>query len=1052
MKQLVRFFLLIVLSTLIGLRTYAEELSGVSGNISWNLDTETGVLTLSGSGSMRAYDSNSIDGHYVTTAPWGNYYTSIKLVDIQSGVTSIGNDAFFCCSSLTSVTIPEGVTSIGSYAFYGCSSLTSVTIPSSVTSIGSYAFGNVDLVVYLRHDTFPSFDPGIGNNVLFIVPDAMFDAYAEDESWSQVISRIYTNTMYEKEYVVTVDALPSMSSLHMALGEMNLPYVANLKVKGSINGYDLLILRNKMIRLRNLDLSEAEIVANDGGMEYYTGKKLTKDNELGAYAFYGSQCPLASVKLPNSLEAIGTYAFSGKTALQEIDLPESLKTIGNYAFSNCSKLMNVSFGNSLQSIGSDAFYNCIKLTNVSFGNSLQSIGSYAFSGCSSLQGATIPVSVTSIGTYAFQNCTSMKEAFINANASISNYSFKGCSSLKKVLTGNKVTSIGSYAFQSCSSLVEAIIGNGVSSIGSSAFSGCSKLTDLSIGQNVTRIDSYAFSGCGSLQQVSLPVGLKTIGSYAFSSCSALAELRIPSSVTSISDYAFSGCNALTNVYTYLVEPQQIGQNTFSAVAFNNAMLNVPKQSYYNYYYDTQWSQFTKGINIFNEPYEYFYIDHDYTINASTGVFEGDPNVDMNPTSGLIVNDDIEQHFDTLHVYHNGQHGASLISHDNVSANCVLFHINVSANKWYFFSFPFDIRRSDVTCSGAYVFRYYDGDKRAKGGNGWTNIDDADAWLHAGQGYIFRTNTTGELCIPVDGSKVDFSDSDKLKPLNGYAASSDNDASWNFVGNPYLCYYDIEDLANEYNAPITVWNGSSYVAYRPGEDGDDYQLKPFEAFFVQKPHDKASIDFRALNRLTRSKADHRNEQRQQANARRGVAAVNPDRLLLTLTLSDGENEDRTRVVLNEKASLAYELSCDAAKFLSSTEVPQLWSIGEGDSQYAINERPAANGDVALGIRVTKDGFYTFTATRMDTGMVLVDNETGISTELSTGTTYSFHSKAGTFNERFILSKNGATAIQPTDVDTMEGEYYTPDGRRIDKNEAKGVVIVKKNGQAVKTVNL
>ena len=304
MKQLAKSFLLIVLSTLIGLRTYAEVYSGVEGGISWNLDTETGVLTLSGSGSMRDYSYESIGGHYVTTAPWGNYYTSIKRVDIQPGVEDIASGAFRGCSSLTSVTIPSSVTSIGSYAFCGCSSLTSVTIPSSVTrigydafdgcssltsvtipssvtSIGSYAFGNVDLVVYLRHDTFPSFDPGIGNNVLFIVPDAMFDAYAEDESWSQVISRIYTNTMYEKEYVVTVDALPSMSSLHMALGEMNLPYVANLKVKGSINGYDLLILRNKMIRLRNLDLSEAEIVANDGGMEYYTGKKLTKDNELG---------------------------------------------------------------------------------------------------------------------------------------------------------------------------------------------------------------------------------------------------------------------------------------------------------------------------------------------------------------------------------------------------------------------------------------------------------------------------------------------------------------------------------------------------------------------------------------------------------------------------------------------------------------------------------------------------------------------------------------------------------------------------------------------------
>ena len=65
---------------------------------------------------------------------------SQKTYDIPSSVTSIGDWAFYDCSSLTSINIPNSVTSIGTFAFYGCSALTSITIPNSVTSIGSYAF------------------------------------------------------------------------------------------------------------------------------------------------------------------------------------------------------------------------------------------------------------------------------------------------------------------------------------------------------------------------------------------------------------------------------------------------------------------------------------------------------------------------------------------------------------------------------------------------------------------------------------------------------------------------------------------------------------------------------------------------------------------------------------------------------------------------------------------------------------------------------------------------------------------------------------------------
>ena len=66
--------------------------------------------------------------------------SSLTSIVIHDGVTSIGSDAFSACSSLTSIVIPDSVTSIGGSAFFLCRSLNSITIPDSVTSIGYGAF------------------------------------------------------------------------------------------------------------------------------------------------------------------------------------------------------------------------------------------------------------------------------------------------------------------------------------------------------------------------------------------------------------------------------------------------------------------------------------------------------------------------------------------------------------------------------------------------------------------------------------------------------------------------------------------------------------------------------------------------------------------------------------------------------------------------------------------------------------------------------------------------------------------------------------------------
>jgi len=72
--------------------------------------------------------------------PWIDYKSRIKTLVLYEGITSIDNNAFSGCKSLTSVTFPQTLVSIGDGAFSECSSLTSLSIPDSVTSIGNRAF------------------------------------------------------------------------------------------------------------------------------------------------------------------------------------------------------------------------------------------------------------------------------------------------------------------------------------------------------------------------------------------------------------------------------------------------------------------------------------------------------------------------------------------------------------------------------------------------------------------------------------------------------------------------------------------------------------------------------------------------------------------------------------------------------------------------------------------------------------------------------------------------------------------------------------------------
>ena len=354
----------------------------------------------------------------------------------------------------------------------------------------------------------------------------------------------------------------------------------------------------------------------------------------------------------------------------------------------------------------------------------------------------------------------------------------------------------------------------------------------------------------------------------------------------------------------------------------------------------------------------------------------------------------------------------------------------------------------------YAIRYYDGAGRAangKSGN-WKNVDRTGI-IPAGTGFIYQTNIatwTGFYAAETENKYGTLRTDEFNKTLDVNASETVSNKGWNLVGNPYQCFYNNHCL--NFTAPITVWNGSTYTAYSLTDD--DYAIRPNEAFFVQCPNEEYNtIGFPLQGRQLTSVIESQ-------NAVKALAPEARTRKIVNLTISDGEWEDQTRVVLNEKASMAYETTCDASKFMSmDNSVPQLYTIGEDGTWYAINERPYREGVIALGFYAGQDGEYTIAVTRSDAGQVfIIDNLTGKTTDI-TGGTYTFSAKAGTDNTRFTLSfvsseTTGVGTIEHSPL-TIDHTVYDLQGRQIVNSQSSsrklpGIYLVRQGKKVSKVV--
>ncbi len=323
------------ISKLLSFKAEAATYSGTCGdNLTWALDTDTGVLEISGIGAMTNYSSYS-------NVPWYKYISDIKTIKISNGVTNIGDFAFYTCDNLTNITIPDSVTSIGADAFCFCRNLTSVTIPDSLTSIGADAFWYCE---NLTNITIPDSVTSIGgyafcgckNLTSITIPDSV------------------TN--------IGADTFLSCTSLTSII-------VDSANTAYSSDEYGVLFNKDKT------ELIQYPI--GNSRTSYIIPNNVTN---IGDYAF--SSCGnLANISIPYSVTNIGNHTFSHCSNLTSITIPDKVSSIGDAAFWNCESLTSITIPNSVTSIGANAFLHCESLTDVYYlGNEEEwakiTIGSY----------------------------------------------------------------------------------------------------------------------------------------------------------------------------------------------------------------------------------------------------------------------------------------------------------------------------------------------------------------------------------------------------------------------------------------------------------------------------------------------------------------------------------------------------------------------------------------------------------------------------------------------------------------------------------------------------
>ncbi len=499
--------------------------------LKWEFISKTGTLRITGSGPMYNYGieirydsvdpdveesirsskegSDPIPMGYTTEemAPWYEFRYLIEHVEIQYGVTTIGDGAFYNHYSLNSVTFSEDLNSIGNNAFYGCD-VEELVFPERLRKIGNYAFEDCEKLteVYIP-DSVESIGHGAFTTCsslkkITVSPD---NGYYTADDKGVLYSKDKTLLLqcpgaFIGDYEVAPETLEigPYSFGRCELESLTLP--EGLKIIGYGAFYFAIIHDTLVLPVSVSSLEDRAFYDFDApGIVI-----MNPDCEIGSYSLFYAGIVFGYPGSEAEVERINNWPFVGHIPVD-----------GSCAICGASMAMS-------GQCGDDATWELVQETK---GWTLYIRGT----------GALWP-------TCGFEVYNDLTERLIVSEGITEVGNFAGSKILNYVELPQSLTSLMPGAFYECTSLKSIVIPDGVESIPTNCFSECGNLGNVTLPAGLRSIGDSAFSNCdGKFRNVQLPESLESIGDGAYYGCDYLETVTLGANVRSIGEGAFADC-------------------------------------------------------------------------------------------------------------------------------------------------------------------------------------------------------------------------------------------------------------------------------------------------------------------------------------------------------------------------------------------------------------------------------------------------------------------------------------------------------------------------------